>query len=83
MKTTKHNMMIKILFPVVVFEKGSLYVTGCPGTHHVNQASLKLRAPLGSASGALELKVYITMPSLIKTNSYADELNTYKSMTGT
>jgi hypothetical protein len=35
----------------------SLYSPGCPGTHFVDQAGLKLRNPLASVSQALGLKV--------------------------
>jgi hypothetical protein len=35
---------------------------GCPGTHSVDQAGLKLRNPPASASQVLGLKAYVTMP---------------------
>ena len=42
-----------------------LYSSGCPGTHIVDQAGLKLRNQPGSASRVLELKAYATMPGSI------------------
>jgi hypothetical protein len=41
----------------------SLYSPGCPGTHSVDQAGLKLRNPPASVSQVLGLKVCATMPS--------------------
>ena len=38
----------------------SLYSSGCPGTHSVEQASLKFRNPLVSAFQVLELKAGTT-----------------------
>jgi hypothetical protein len=40
----------------------SLYSPGCPGTHFVDQAGLKLRNPPASASPVLGLKACATMP---------------------
>jgi hypothetical protein len=37
-------------FLLVFQDRVSLYSPGCPGTHFVNQASLKLRTPPASAS---------------------------------
>jgi hypothetical protein len=51
------------VFVVVVFvfrDRVSLYSPGCPGTHFVEQAGLKLRNLPASASQVLELKVCIT-----------------------
>jgi hypothetical protein len=38
----------------------SLYNPGCPGTHSVDQAGLKLRGLPASTSQVLRLKVYTT-----------------------
>jgi hypothetical protein len=40
----------------------SLCSPGCPGTHSVDQAGLKLRDPLASASPVLGLKACATTP---------------------
>jgi hypothetical protein len=45
-------------------DRASLYSPGCPGTHFVDQAGLKLRNPPASASGVLGLKACTTMPGL-------------------
>jgi hypothetical protein len=45
-----------VFFPDRVF----LCSPGCPGTHSVDQAALKLRDPLASASQVLGLKVCAT-----------------------
>jgi hypothetical protein len=42
----------------------SLCSPGCPGTHFVDQASLKLRNPPASASRVLGLKAYATTARL-------------------
>jgi hypothetical protein len=48
---------------VLVFrDRVSLYSSGCPGTHFVDQAGLELRNPPASASQVLGLKVCATMP---------------------
>jgi hypothetical protein len=47
--------------PVLFFETVLPSISGCPGTH-VDQASLKLRGALASASQVLWLKVYSTTP---------------------
>jgi hypothetical protein len=44
-------------------DKVSLCSPGCPGTHSVDQAGLKLRNPPASASRVLGLKAYATTPS--------------------
>jgi hypothetical protein len=41
---------------VVFRDRVSQYSPGCPGTHFVDQAGLKLRNPPASASQVLELK---------------------------
>jgi hypothetical protein len=43
-------------------DRVSLYSSGCPGTHFVDQAGLELRNPPASASQVLGLKVCATMP---------------------
>jgi hypothetical protein len=47
----------------------SLCSPGCPGTHSVDQAGLKLRNPPASASASasqvLGLKAFATMPSFV------------------
>jgi hypothetical protein len=54
------------LFCFVLFfcfwDQVSLYNLGCPGTHFVDQAGLKLRNPPASASWVLGLKALATMP---------------------
>jgi hypothetical protein len=45
-------------------DRVSLYSSGCPGTHIVDQAGLKLRNLPASASWVLELKVCATTPGL-------------------
>jgi hypothetical protein len=45
-------------------DRVSLYSPGCPGTHFVDQAGLKLRNPSASASWGLGLKACATTPSL-------------------
>jgi hypothetical protein len=50
-----------ILFYFLVFrDRVSLYSPGCPGTHFVDQAGLKLRSPPASASQVLGLKACAT-----------------------
>jgi hypothetical protein len=57
-------------FWLLVFQhKVSLYSLGCPGTHFVDQAGLKLRNPPASASRVLGLKACATMPNK-KLDSY-------------
>jgi hypothetical protein len=48
------------LFVFVFQDRVSLYSPGCPGTHFVDQAGLKLRNPPASASQVLRLKVCAT-----------------------
>jgi hypothetical protein len=45
-------------------DRASLYSPGCPGTHFVDQAVLKLRNQPASASQVLGLKVCATMPGI-------------------
>jgi hypothetical protein len=48
---------------VLVFQDGiSLYTSGCPGTHFVDQAGLELRNIPASASRVLGLKAFATTP---------------------
>jgi hypothetical protein len=59
--------MILILFVclfacLLVFkDRVSLYIPGCPGTHSIDQAGLKIRNPPVSASRVLGLKVCAIM----------------------
>jgi hypothetical protein len=46
-------------------DRVSLYSPGCPGTHFVDQAGLKLRNPPASASRVLGLKVCTTTARLL------------------
>jgi hypothetical protein len=48
------------LFCFVFRDRVSLYSPGCPGTHFVDQAGLKLRNPPASASRVLGLKACAT-----------------------
>jgi hypothetical protein len=52
-------------FSLVFQDRVSLCSPGCPGTHSVDQAGLKLRNPPASASRVLGLKVCTTMPGSI------------------
>jgi hypothetical protein len=45
-------------------DRVSLYSSGCPGTHSVDQDALKLRNPPASASQVLGLKACAATPSL-------------------
>jgi hypothetical protein len=47
------------------WDRVSLYSPGCPGTHFVDQAGLKLRNLPASASWVLGLKACTTMPGLL------------------
>jgi hypothetical protein len=49
-----------VLFCFVFPERVSLCIPGCPGTHSVDQAGLKLRNPSASASQVLGLKACAT-----------------------
>jgi hypothetical protein len=61
------NKMILCIFAMNNFfffwDRVSLYSPGCPGTHSVDQAGLKLRNPPASASQMLELKACATTSS--------------------
>jgi hypothetical protein len=48
-------------------DRVSLYSPGCPGTHSVDQAGLKLRNPPASASQVLGLKTCATTARFIDT----------------
>jgi hypothetical protein len=49
---------------LVFRDKVSLCGPGCPGTHSIDQASLKLRKPPASAFQVLELKACVTTARL-------------------
>jgi hypothetical protein len=51
-----------VLFGLVFRDRVSLCSPGCPGTHFVDQAGLKLRNPPASASRMLGLKACATTP---------------------
>jgi hypothetical protein len=51
------------LFVCLFFETWFLCSAGCPGTHSVDQADLKIRDPPASASQVLGLKVCVTNPA--------------------
>jgi hypothetical protein len=54
---------VNFFFFFLVFrDRVSLYSSGCPGTHFVNQAGLELRNLPASASGVLGLKACATTP---------------------
>jgi hypothetical protein len=50
----------ELFFFFLLWDRVSLYSPGCPGTHSVDQASLKLRNPPASASQVLGLKACAT-----------------------
>jgi hypothetical protein len=52
-------------------DRVSLYSLGCPGTHFVDQAGLKLRHPPVSASQVLGLKVCTTTAQLVSVFYYS------------
>jgi hypothetical protein len=55
--------LLVFCFVLFVFrDRVSLCSPGCPGTHFVDQAGLKLRNPPASASGVLGLKAFATIP---------------------
>jgi hypothetical protein len=56
------NKLFCFLF-FVFRDRVSLCSPGCPGTHSVDQAGLKLRNPPASASQVLGLKVCVTTSS--------------------
>jgi hypothetical protein len=49
---------------LIFWDRVSLYSPGCPGTHSVDQAGLKLRNPSASASRVLGLKACAPRPAL-------------------
>ena len=55
-----------VLFWFGFWDRVSLYSSGCPRTHFVDQAGLELRNPPASASLVLGLKVCSTMPCLLE-----------------
>jgi hypothetical protein len=71
--TARHglNFCLFVCFLFFVFrDRDSLYSSGCPGTHFVDQAGLKLRNLPASASRVLRLKACATTPSVRALNSY-------------
>jgi hypothetical protein len=52
-----------VLFCSVFWDRVFLCSPGCPGTHSVDEAGLKLRNPPDSASQVLGLKACATTPS--------------------
>jgi hypothetical protein len=56
---------VLIFFFLVFRDMLSLCSPGCPGTHSVDQAGLKLRDLPASASQVLGLKVCATTPGLV------------------
>jgi hypothetical protein len=50
---------------LVFRDRVSLYSSGCPGTHSVDQAGLELRNPPASASRVLGLKACAATPDLL------------------
>jgi hypothetical protein len=57
-----YQLQVSTFFFFLRQDRVSLYSPGCPGTHFVDQAGLKLRNLPVSASQVLELKVCATMP---------------------
>ena len=53
------------LFVCLFGDRVSLYRPGCPGTHFVDQAGLKLRNEPASASQGLGLKACATTPGMV------------------
>jgi hypothetical protein len=53
------------IFYFVFRDRVSLCSPGCPGTHSVDQAGLKLRDPPASASRVLGLKACVTTPGYL------------------
>jgi hypothetical protein len=51
---------MKLFFFLVFRDRVSLYSSGCPGAHFVDQAGLELRNPPASASRVLGLKACAT-----------------------
>jgi hypothetical protein len=62
-KNIKIFCLVGVLFCLVLFcfrDRVSLCSPGCPGTHSVDQAGLKLKDPPASASQVLGLKACAT-----------------------
>jgi hypothetical protein len=59
------SIFLLLLLLFVFQDRVSLYSSGCPGTHSVDQAGLKLRNPPASASLVLGLKVCANPPGSI------------------
>jgi hypothetical protein len=58
-------LLLLLLFFFLVFQdRVSLFISGCPETHFVDQASLELRNPSASASRVLGLKACATTAQL-------------------
>ena len=66
-KQAQHSLFV-CLFVCLFRDRVSLCSPGCPGTHSADQAGLKLRNPLASASQVLGLKA--SPPLLGKMFSY-------------
>ena len=64
-------------FFLVFRDRVSLYIPGCPGTHFVDQAGLKLRNLPASAPQVLRLKACATTPDwgicILKTSFWTTE----------
>jgi hypothetical protein len=59
------GFVLVLFFVFWSFETGFLCLNpGCPGTHSVDQAGLKLRNPPASASRVLRLKACVTTARL-------------------
>jgi hypothetical protein len=56
--------VVVVVVVVVFWDRVSLYSPGCPGTHFVDQAGLKLRNLPASVSQVLGLKACATTPGL-------------------
>jgi hypothetical protein len=55
-------LLLLLLLFLAFRDRVSLYSSGCPGTHFVDQAGLDLRNPPASASRVLRLKACTTTP---------------------
>jgi hypothetical protein len=58
------SALLESFFFLIFRDRVSLYSPGCPRTHFVDQAGLKLRNPSASASRVLGSKACATTPSL-------------------
>jgi hypothetical protein len=57
------------IYLFLFFQDRVSYSPGCPGTHSIDQAHLKLRDPAASTPQVLELKVYVNHhPLLVRIN---------------